>query len=228
MFELQYFYHSFFRAKLGGKVLLFDPFFDSQPPEKMMKKNIECPIHRSKLTNVDAILVSHEHFDHFDKDAIEEITKQSGCTVIAHDKLLQELNISPRNKQSIDLKKKINFKGIDITPLPAHHPSAFYPMGFKVEYDGMSMVHTGDTNLTGLFAKLDANVLCVPIGGVVTMDVVDAVRAVKTMEPDFAVPMHYGTFDSINASPAEFKEKIEKSILKTKPVILKPGMKLKI
>jgi len=228
MFELQYFYHSFFRAKLGGKVLLFDPFFDSQPPEEMMKKNINCPVCSSKMTDTDAILVSHEHFDHFDKKAIEEITKQSGCMVIAHDKLLQELNISERNKQSIDLKKKINFQGLDITPLPAHHPSAFYPMGFKVECDGASMVHTGDTNLTGMFAKLDANVLCVPIGGTVTMDVVDAVRAVKTMEPDYAIPMHYGTFDSINTSPAEFKEKIEKSILKTKPVILKPGKKLKI
>jgi len=55
------------------------------------------------------------------------------------------------------------------------------------------------------------------------MDVVDAVRAIKMMKPDYAIPMHYDTFEQIKADPREFKHKIEKSILKTKAVILQPG-----
>ena len=62
-----------------------------------------------------------------------------------------------------------------------------------------------------------------PIGGEYTMDLVDAVKAVKTVKPDVAIPMHYDTFESIKASSEEFREKIEKSILKTQAVILKPG-----
>ena len=177
--------------------------------------------------DADVVFVSHEHFDHFDRNAITEIATASGCKVIAHDHMLSELKISPRQKQPLDANKKINFKGIEIEPLPAHHPTAFYPMGFRLEANGDSLVHTGDTFLTNIFAKLSANVLCVPIGGIMTMDVVDAVRAVKIMEPDHAIPMHYNTFAMITSSPQEFKEKIEKSILKTKPAILKPGKKLK-
>ena len=60
------------------------------------------------------------------------------------------------------------------------------------------------------------------------MDVTDAVKVVKTIEPKVAIPMHYNTFDLIKASTAEFKEKIENSVLDTKPVILKLGGKLKL
>lgn len=228
MFEIQFFYHSFFRLKMGNRVLLIDPFVDSIPTESGLKKLIKCPVKTKQLKKTDAILISHEHFDHFDKKAIEEIARESSCTVIAHDHLLSELSINPRQKKSIDLKKKVNFKGIEIQPQPAHHPNSFYPMGFKIEYCNNSVVHTGDTDLTNIFSKIKADVLCVPIGGTITMDVVDAVRAVKTMEPEIAIPMHYDTFKMIKASPEEFKEKIEKSILKTKAVILKPGKKLKL
>jgi len=228
MFEVQYIYHSFFKVAMGNRVMLFDPFIDTQPKGSDFKRRIDCPAKCKSFNKVDAILVSHEHFDHFDKKAIERIASESGCTVAAHDHLLSELDISPRQKKSLDLKKKANVKGIEIEPLPAHHPNSFYPMGYKVEYDGNSLVHTGDTDLTGIFSKINADVLCVPIGGTMTMDVVDAVRAVKTMEPGVAIPMHYNTFDVIKASPLEFKEKIEKSILKTRAVPLKPGKKLRL
>ena len=213
---------------MDGRVILIDPFFDSYPEGKVLKKRIESPLPKKAFKKVDAILVSHEHFDHFDKEAIKDITEASNCTVVAHDNLLRELAINPRLKRSIDLKKKVNVKGIEIEPLPVHHPHSFYPMGFRLEYNGNSLVHTGDTFLTNLFSKIKADVLCLPIGGTMTMDVVDAVRAVKTMEPEIAIPMHYNTFDLIKANPMEFKEKIEKSILKTKPVVLKPGKKIKL
>jgi len=228
MFEVQYAYHSFFKITMGDRNILIDPFFDSLPENEMVKKNISCPFKPNYFKDIDAILVSHEHFDHFDKPAIEKIAKESNCAVVAHDQLLSQISVNPRLKKSIDMKKKVNVRGVEIEPLPAHHPNSFYPMGFKIKYDGCSLVHTGDTFLTNIFSKLDADVLCVPIGGTMTMDVVDAVRAVKIMEPGYAIPMHYNTFDVIKASSTEFKEKIDKSILKTKPVILKPGKKLKI
>ncbi len=228
MFEVQFVYHSFFKVSMGGRVVLIDPFFNSLPEGKKPKKRIESPLPKKSFKKVDLILVSHEHFDHFDKKAIKAITEASNCTVVAHDNLLKELAINPRLKQSIDLKKRVNVKGVEIEPLPVHHPTSFYPLGFKIEYEGNSLVHTGDTFLTSIFSKLKADVLCVPIGGTMTMDVVDAVRAVKTMEPGIAIPMHYDTFDMIKANADEFREKIDKSILKTNAAVLKPGKKIKL
>ena len=43
------------------------------------------------------------------------------------------------------------------------------------------------------------------------MDCVDAIRAVKTMKPRYAIPMHYNTFKMIQQDPKEFKQKIKDS-----------------
>jgi len=175
------------------------------------------------LKDIALILVSHEHFDHFDKDFIEKIASRDNSCVVASESLLQKLNLSKRFLHPIRQHQTINLRGIEITALPAHHPQAFYPLGFLMSYDGKSVFHSGDTSLVDSFSKINPDVALLPIGGTYTMDCVDAIRAVKTMKPRYAIPMHYGTFKMIDQDPKEFKQKIDKSILKTKPVILKPG-----
>ncbi len=60
------------------------------------------------------------------------------------------------------------------------------------------------------------------------MDIVDAVKATKSMKPKFVIPMRYNTFSFIKADPQEFKARIEKSNLKTKAIVLAPGEKVKV
>ena len=60
------------------------------------------------------------------------------------------------------------------------------------------------------------------------MDVVDAVRATKMMKPINVIPMQYNTFGFSKSDPKDFKSRIEKSLLRTKPIILSPGQKVKI
>jgi len=101
--------------------------------------------------------------------------------------------------------------------------------------DGVEKSETGkelyiirdDSALMDSFSSIKPDIAMLPIGGTLTMDLIDAVRATKTMKPDYVIPMHYNTFEEIKADPAEFKEQIEKSVLKTKPLIMKPGQALK-
>jgi L-ascorbate metabolism protein UlaG (beta-lactamase superfamily) len=41
------------------------------------------------------------------------------------------------------------------------------------------------------------------------MDVDDAVKAVKLVNPELAIPIHYNTFPVIEANPDEFVAKVE-------------------
>ncbi|MCD6433986.1 MAG: MBL fold metallo-hydrolase, partial [Candidatus Diapherotrites archaeon] len=67
-----------------------------------------------------------------------------------------------------------------------------------------------------------------PIGGKVTMDIIDAVKATKMIKPKIVIPMHYNTFEIIKANPKEFAERIAESALKTEVKILKPGQEIKL
>ncbi|MCX8190073.1 MAG: MBL fold metallo-hydrolase [Candidatus Diapherotrites archaeon] len=227
MIRLRYLHHSFFELSCSDRKILIDPFFNIPKGIKINAKT-KCPISEKTLKNVDIILISHEHFDHFDKDFIESVVGNKNCKIVAHDSLLNEIKAPLTCKQAIAPSKKIILDDISIEAFHVHHPNSFYPLGFKIESPDTTIVHMGDTFLMDSFNKIKADVLILPIGGQMTLDVVDAVRLVKTIEPDIAIPMHYNTFDFIKASPKEFKEKIEDSVVNSKAKNLKFGETIKL
>jgi L-ascorbate metabolism protein UlaG (beta-lactamase superfamily) len=79
--------------------------------------------------------------------------------------------------------------------------------GFLIEVDGRKLYHAGDTGLTldmGLLKEDEVEVAMLPIGGNFTMDVEDAAKAANLIRPNHVIPMHYDTFEVIEASPEEF------------------------
>jgi len=226
--ELQYLGHSFFRIESKGKSILIDPFMNCTAPSQELKSLIKCPLSEKEFNNVSLILVSHEHFDHFDKKFIENIAQKNDSIVVAHDSLLNELNVPKRQTASIATDSKLMIRDVGIKAIPAHHPQSFYPLSFLLDIDGVKLFHAGDTDLMEEHEKIRVDAVMLPIGGSCTMDLMDAVKAVKCIKPKFAIPMHYNTWAHIKVDPQEFKDRIEKSNLKTKPVILAPGESFKL
>ena len=229
MVELEYFGHSSFGIT-AQKRLLIDPFFhhDATINDKLPRL-IPFSAKLKDLQDASIILVTHEHTDHFDKELLEQIAKKNDCLIVAHDFLLRELkNIPKRQLVPIVADNKLQLRGFTIKALPAHHPQAFFPLSFMVEADGVNIFHAGDTDLMDEHEKIKCDVALLPIGGADTMDVVDAVKATKCIKPKIAVPMRYNTFSFLKVDPNEFKDRIEKSNLKTKAIIMKPGDKIKV
>jgi L-ascorbate metabolism protein UlaG (beta-lactamase superfamily) len=226
--ELHYFGHSFFKLSFGDKNVLIDPFVENSNKSQDFRRLQQCSAKDSDLKGISALLVSHEHFDHFDKGLVKKIAERDNACVVSHESLLQQIDLQKRYLHPISIGEKISVRGLTIKGITAHHPQAFYPLGFLVECNGESVYHAGDTDLLDDYSGIRADVALLPIGGNFTMDAVDAVRATKAMKPKFAVPMHYNTFKLIQADANEFKNKIEKSILKTKPIIMKPGDKVSL
>jgi len=225
MAKVRFLGQSSFLISLAGTSVLIDPYF-SREGSADLKRIIPAPISENELRDVSLILITHEHFDHFDKSAIEKIASKSNSTVMAHEELLNQLKISNTQKRTIKMNETYLLRNIKIDVMPAHHPQSFYPVGYILSHEGKSIYHMGDTELMEEFTDPKLNsitLMLLPIGGTYTMDITDAVKTVKSMKPDYAIPMHYNTFDAIKADPNEFKERIEKSIIKTKAIVLKPG-----
>jgi len=92
-------------------------------------------------------------------------------------------------------------------------------IGFKISIGDKVIVNLGDTLLQREWAGLRPDLLMIPIGGlggkVWTMDVPDALEAVKLISPKNVIPCHYNaSFLWIkNAAPADehlFKREVEK------------------
>jgi len=225
--KIQYLWHSFFKISFQGTNILVDPFINVPKGDNAFKMPTNCPVKVDKLKNIDFICISNEHFDHFDKEVVETISNRDGASVVSHESILNDLDISPNLKNNVKTGDKFSLRGVDIEVRSAHYPNSFYPLGFCFSKDNETVFFAGNTALTGSFNDINCDVAILPIGGSSTMDVIDAVRATKTMKPKFAIPMHYNSFDSIIIDPQEFKTRIDKSILKTIPIILKPGQSFK-
>lgn len=98
--------HSSVLIKSFGKYLLIDPVFsDRASPFSFMgpKRFHPTPIKIKELPEIDKVIISHNHYDHFDKEAIKQLagkTKQ----------FLMPLGIEgDLEKWGVDLKKVISF-----------------------------------------------------------------------------------------------------------------------
>ena len=104
---------------------------------------------------------------------------------------------------------------------------------FKVEIDGVSILHCGDLGHT-LFEELteeinEIDVLMIPVGGFYTIDSKTAYTVIKSIEPSVVIPMHYRTekhdpsFSSV-APLSDFLKQMEISNVEpVKKLTLKPG-----
>jgi L-ascorbate metabolism protein UlaG (beta-lactamase superfamily) len=209
-----------------GFNILFDPVFDTTKTDYKLQETI--PIKSRQLKDISLILLGNETPEHFDAAAVEEIALRNGATVVGHEIVLNKLNLPRNQKTAIGSNSELYIKGIKIKSMIAHFPKSFYPMGYLVDFGGKKIYHAGVTSLLDTFSDIKADVAILPIGGKATMDVVDAVRATKMMKPVQVIPMQYNTFELSKADPKDFKSRIEKSLLKTKPIIMAPGQTIKL
>jgi len=92
-------------------------------------------------------------------------------------------------------------------------------MGFKITIGDKTVVNVGDSLLLKEWEGLEPDVLMIPIGGkgnnIWTMDVPDAIEAVKLISPKIVIPCHYNVyfFWTKNIALADdqlFKREVEK------------------
>ncbi len=209
--KLRYFSHSAFQISLDdGTKLLIDPFLTGNPT---------CPVSASDV-EADYILLTHGHGDHLG-DTLN-IAQRCGSLCICENELATYLGAKGLNSHAMHIGGSYSFDFGRIKLTQALHSSvtpdgecAGAPTGILVFAEDKIVYHMGDTGLfldMKLISELyDIDCLLVPIGDNFTMGIDDAVKACSFVNPGFAVPMHYNTFDVIKADPALFKKKLEKT-----------------
>lgn len=205
--------------------LMFDPWLDDNPV---------ADIGTDQVQDLDYILVSHGHFDHFG-DAIP-LARKTGATLVAIYELAafaQSKGVEKTHGMSIGGGYRFPFGYAKLTPA-LHGPNVAgdedgvftcMPAGWWLDLGGKRLYHAGDTALITdmqlLRGRVDVALL--PIGDNYTMGPEDAARAVEFIEPRIVVPMHYNTFDLIRQDPAEFARRVG---ARARVEILRPGESL--
>ena len=150
----------------------------------------------AKFPKADVILVTHEHFDHFDRDAIATLTKDS-TQVIANPAVQEMLGFGTAMANG---ESRTVGKVLALDAVPAYNTTAgrtqFHPKGrdngYVLTLDGLRIYIAGDTEDIPEMAKLkDIDVAFLPCNQPYTMTPEQVAQAAKTIKPKVLFPYHY-------------------------------------
>lgn len=160
------------------------------------------------------IIHTHGHYDHcVDSPGLEtQDTKLLGSCKHA------------TNKPGDSVK----VRDVRIEFVPAYNPEKrFHPKGtgtgVVIELGNTRIYHAGDTELIPEMSKVKCDVALLPIGGTFTMDLEQAVKAVETIRPRIAIPMHYNYIEGTSADPKVFARLVKEKAPETEVVVLETG-----
>ncbi|MEE9561971.1 MAG: metal-dependent hydrolase [Thermoanaerobaculia bacterium] len=228
--KFTYLGHATVRCDLpGGEVVLIDPWVVGNPA---------CPDELKTLDRLDAMLITHAHFDHI-ADAVSLAQQYKpevvvGCFEICH--WLESKGVE--NTSAMNLGGSQEVLGMKVTMVRADH-SCGITDGDQILYggtasgyvvrmaDGFTFYHAGDTALFSdmqLIAELYRPELAfLPIGDLFTMDPMQAARACRFLEIQRVVPIHWGTFPLLTGTPEQLGQAIGDLGARCEVVTLAPG-----
>jgi len=154
----------------------------------------------SKLPDADIILITHQHGDHLNKEAID-LTSKSDTEIIVTEKVSQELD------EGIIMKNwdKRNVKAIEILAVPAYNlvhkrdnGSPFHPKGegngYVVTFADIKVYIGGDTeNFPELDEFPQIDVAFLPMNLPYTMTPEMVADAALRLKPRILYPYHFGS-----------------------------------
>ncbi len=183
--------HGTLMFTFDGKIIHVDPVFRYADYTKMPK--------------ADLILVTHEHGDHLDDVAIQDLTKE-GTAIICTKKCMEQANI----EGSIIMKNgdTKTVQGIKIEAVPAYNikhmrsgNSPFHPKGvgngYILTFGDKRVYVAGDTeNTPEIKALKNIDVAFLPMNLPYTMTPEMVADAARVFKPTVLYPYHFGNTDT--------------------------------
>jgi L-ascorbate metabolism protein UlaG (beta-lactamase superfamily) len=221
---------------MDGVRLLTDPVL--RPRVLHLRRT--APVPAAALRGVDAVLVSHGHWDHLDLPSLDRLGRELPIVCPRGlGGLLRRKGF--RAVTEVDAGENLSIGAVHVTAVHAEHSGGRVPFGASgpalgfVLAGSQSVYFAGDTDFFDGMAELGpVDIALLPVAGWGRklgpghLDPVGAARAAALIRPRVAIPIHWGTLYAIGrvpeiASPHEFVERAAELAPGVEVRVLRPG-----
>jgi len=179
-------------------------------------------VDESILTEVDAILITHEHYDHLDEGIVIDLQSKINCQVICDKASYDRLSAAiPSNKlSSASIEDEFQIKDAIVRAEKSSHP-AEAPLTYLItSEDGVTLYHTSDSlpfkEMADIGKKHDVDVCLCTIGIAPKATPKTGAEIAALIKPKLAVPYH-------GEGQREFVTALGKIAPKIKPRVIRQG-----
>jgi L-ascorbate metabolism protein UlaG (beta-lactamase superfamily) len=211
--------HSTLLLELDGRRVLTDPVFGERASPVSFagaKRFHPVPARISELPKLDAVVLSHDHYDHLCASSMRELARLNVpvVTSLGVGARLEELGVAASNIVELDWWEQHQLPGLSITATPSQHFSGrtltdrneTLWSSWVVRSERQQLFFSGDTGLTEEFAtvhqrfgRFDLVMLEIgawhPAWGNIHLGPANALRAFEMLGGGSLLPVHWGTFD---------------------------------
>lgn len=208
--------HATVLIQIHDKVIITDPVFTTTVG-LLAKRAVDAGLDPASVTQLDAVLISHIHLDHFNYSSLGQLPKTARLFVPAGG-----ISYTPEFgfNETIPAKTWQSYEkdGLRITPVPVQHFGGRYGFdaswnreptwtGYIIEYRGETVFFAGDTGYNPEFFKeigrrYKIDVALIPIAPVeprsymsrIHTDPLEALQVFQDVGAKLMIPIHYDTF----------------------------------
>lgn len=218
--------HATVLLRINGLYLLTDPVLSQRASPLSFagpERKTPSPIHINELHQLDAVMISHNHYDHLDRSTIRQIVRRFPDTHFFVPLGLKQwfTRRGIRHVTELDWWQSITLQGMTFTAVPAQHWSmrSFWDRnrslwcGWIIESSHLRIWFSGDTGYTAGLAEIalfrgPLDAALIPIGAYSPrwfmsshhMDPQQAVTLWQQLGRPFTVPIHWGVFELADES----------------------------
>ncbi len=171
---------------------------------------VKAPILPEAL-NSDVVICTHNHLDHVDIDAIVLMKKDDMLFLAPSDAKSQLVECGVTEFKEFDEGTTVKIGDFELTAVFADHTVP--AVGVVIKHSGITMYFSGDTQYHEKLEELkkyhiDVMFICIN-GKLGNMNVDEAIKLTKIINPKVGVPTHYGMFESNTENPHNYTSKLE-------------------
>lgn len=226
--------HATALIQIDDRVILTDPVF-TDSVGTLASRLVEPGIEPERLPKLDAVLISHMHFDHFSYGSLSMIEEKVRALILPATGTTYLADSYPFPSWELHTWQAWERDGLRITAVPVEHVGFRYGIdeawmkqsftGYVVEYHGMKVYFGGDSaydqknfvETAVRFPNLD--LALIPIAPIeprdfmrqTHMDPREALQAFVDLGAAHMVPIHYDTFVNSTDKPGDALRELGKA-----------------